>query len=106
MVLFISHGYELGSYSISFFRSGPNFTPAHRNMQEYDKIHAHLDQRYLSSVDISWQDAKVALKKIGFEILEENVGIHSHYTNDESSMMSTEFRCVFFVAKKKVHDYP
>lgn len=75
-------------------------------MQEYDRIHAHLDQRYLSSVDISWEDARAALINIGFEILEEKVGVPSHYTNDQTSMMSTEFRCVFFVAKKKIQNYP
>jgi hypothetical protein len=74
-------------------------------MQEYDRIHAHLDQRYLSSVDVSWEDARAALINIGFEIEEEKVGIKSHYTNDDTSMMSTEFRCVFFVARKKIQNY-
>jgi len=75
-------------------------------MKEYDRIHSHLDQRYLSSIDISWEDAREALINIGFEIVEENVDNQSYYTNDETSMMSTEFRCVFFVAKKKIQNHP
>jgi len=59
-----------------------------------------MDQRYLTSLDLSWEDARAALLNIGFEIIEEKLNLNATYTVDEKSLMSTNFRCIFFVAKK------
>ncbi|CAB9531513.1 expressed unknown protein (Partial), partial [Seminavis robusta] len=38
----------------------------------------------------------------GFEMVEEKAGVHSLYTADRRSMMNMSYRCVSFVARKKV----
>ena len=59
-----------------------------------------MDQRYLTSVDLSWEDARAVLCIIGFEIIEEKLEMNATYTDDPKCLMTTNFRCIYFVAKK------
>jgi carnosine N-methyltransferase len=54
----------------------------------------------LTSVDLSWEDARTVMVNIGFQILEEKLNVFATYTENNKSLMSTSFRCIFFVAKK------
>ena len=58
------------------------------------------DDRYASSVDFSYEDVRSMMVSVGFEVVEERLGVECEYTRDERSMMFTRYRCVFFVAKK------
>ena len=80
--------------------SGPAMRPDDLTHADYMKRFQHLDQRYMTSVDISWADFREILMNCGFEILEEKVGIRSLYTADRKSMMNMAYRCINFVAKK------
>jgi carnosine N-methyltransferase len=82
--------------------SGPVLRPNDKSLEEYRQRYSHLDERYLSSVDLCYDDVKVVMKNIGFEILDEVIGIECLYTSHHKSMMSTMYRCVSFVAKKKM----
>jgi carnosine N-methyltransferase len=62
----------------------------------------HLDQRYLQSVDFTWEEVKDLIVNCGFEILEEEFDIRTMYTSDTSSMKSVNYDCIFFVARKVV----
>jgi len=62
---------------------------------------SHLDQRYLDSIDMTYDDIKEVLHKVGFEILEESTGHTAYYTANPRSMKKTEYSCVYFVAKKR-----
>jgi hypothetical protein len=56
----------------------------------------------MSSVDLTWQDIREVLVNVGFIIEEEYTGVESRYTADVKSMMNMSYRCVHFVARKKV----
>jgi len=80
--------------------SGPPARPSDNSFDDYVARFSAMDQRYLTSLDLSWEDARAALLNIGFEIIEEKLNLNATYTVDEKSLMSTNFRCIFFVAKK------
>ena len=65
----------------------------------------HLDQRYLKSVDYTWEEARDMIIACGFEIVEEELDVKTKYTSDASSMMKVIYDCVFFVARKVVAVY-
>lgn len=60
----------------------------------------HLDQRYLQSVDFTWEETRALIVNCGFEILEEEFDIRTRYTSDALSMKKVDYDCVFFVARK------
>uniref|UniRef100_A0A6U9YJI3 carnosine N-methyltransferase n=1 Tax=Pseudo-nitzschia australis TaxID=44445 RepID=A0A6U9YJI3_9STRA len=80
--------------------SGPPMSPSDKSLQEYRQRYSHLDGRYFTGIDLCYDDVKVILNSIGFEILEEETGIECYYTTDQLSMMKTKYQCVSFVAKK------
>eukprot|EP00536_Pseudo-nitzschia_multiseries_P017827 jgi/Psemu1/299557/fgenesh1_pm.1852_\ len=84
--------------------SGPPMRPSDASVEDYRRRYSHLDNRYLSSIDLCLEDIKVVLNSIGFEVLEEETGIECYYTADQRSMMKTKYRCACFVAKKKNHE--
>jgi carnosine N-methyltransferase len=80
--------------------SGPSMGLADESVDAYRQRWKHLDQRYVESVDLSWEDVQVILKNIGFEMLHVNRNQKAYYTADARSMLLTEYRCVHFVARK------
>lgn len=83
-----------------FHWSGPAMRPDDKSLEDYQSRFSHLDERYLSSVDMCYEDVREILMNIGFEIMEEKTGIKCLYTADKRSMMNMVYRCVNFVAKK------
>mmetsp|Transcript_12127 Transcript_12127/g.25673 ORF Transcript_12127/g.25673 Transcript_12127/m.25673 type:complete len:445 (+) Transcript_12127:144-1478(+) len=81
--------------------SGPPMRPDDKSVGEYRRRHEYLDDRYLTSIDLSYDDVREILIAVGFEILEEETGIECYYTADRCSMMSTKYECVKFVARKR-----
>lgn len=82
--------------------SGPVLRPDDKSFDDYRSRYSHLDERYLTSIELSYDDVKVVMNNIGFELVEEQVGIECYYTTHRKSMMTTMYRCVSFVAKKKL----
>lgn len=60
----------------------------------------YLDQRYLQSVDYTWEEINAMIISCGFEIIAEETDVTTRYTSDMSSMMKTTYDCVYFVARK------
>lgn len=83
-----------------FHWSGPPARPDENSWEEYNTKHSHLDRRYLESIDLSWCDVRKILLNVGFKIEEERVGVSARYTTDPRSFVNTDYRCVFFVARK------
>ncbi|KAG7355683.1 N2227-like protein [Nitzschia inconspicua] len=73
--------------------SGPMLRPDDGTWQRYRERHSHLDDRYMTSIDLAFDDVKQIMKNIGFEILEENAGMECYYTADMHSMMRTRYQC-------------
>lgn len=82
--------------------SGPPVRPDDSSVEEYRQRNDHLDDRYFSSINLCYDDIKEILNGIGFDILEEDIGIECYYTTDQRSMMSTKYECVSFVARKQI----
>ena len=76
--------------------------PDDKTMTAYHERFSYLDVRYLNSVDMCWEDVREVFINVGFELVEEKAGIHSLYTADRRSMMNMSYRCISFVARKKV----
>lgn len=83
-----------------FHWSGPPMRPDDKSVQDYMNRNSHLDKRYLTSVDLCYEDVRQIMINIGFEIVEEKTGCKALYTADKKSMMNTVYRCVSFVARK------
>jgi carnosine N-methyltransferase len=81
--------------------SGPSLRPDDGTWQRYRDRYSHLDELYMTSIDLAYDDVREILVNIGFEILEEERDIECYYTADALSMMTTQYRCVSFVARKK-----
>mmetsp|Transcript_8841 Transcript_8841/g.13044 ORF Transcript_8841/g.13044 Transcript_8841/m.13044 type:complete len:296 (-) Transcript_8841:565-1452(-) len=80
--------------------SGPPMRPNDKSVDDYHKRNSGLDNRYLSSVDMSWDDVKDVMTNVGFVLEEERLGIPAQYTSDSTSMMATEYNCVYCVVRK------
>mmetsp|Transcript_1379 Transcript_1379/g.2236 ORF Transcript_1379/g.2236 Transcript_1379/m.2236 type:complete len:165 (+) Transcript_1379:1344-1838(+) len=80
--------------------SGPPMRPNDKSVDDYHKRNSGLDNRYLSSVDMSWDDVKDVMTNVGFVLEEERLGIPARYTSDSTSMMATEYNCVYCVVRK------
>eukprot|EP00578_Thalassiosira_sp_NH16_P012545 CAMPEP_0181125182 /NCGR_PEP_ID=MMETSP1071-20121207/26897_1 /TAXON_ID=35127 /ORGANISM="Thalassiosira sp., Strain NH16" /LENGTH=513 /DNA_ID=CAMNT_0023210575 /DNA_START=9 /DNA_END=1550 /DNA_ORIENTATION=+ len=83
-------------------------TPANSNgrrnsngTNNHKRRNKHLDPRYLSSIDYTWEEVRYMILQCGFEIVEEEMHIPAHYTPDGTSMMKVIYDCVFLVARKK-----
>mmetsp|Transcript_96390 Transcript_96390/g.269714 ORF Transcript_96390/g.269714 Transcript_96390/m.269714 type:complete len:460 (+) Transcript_96390:91-1470(+) len=85
-----------------FHWSGPAMRPDDKSRDDYQSRYSYLDERYLCSVDMCYEDIKEIMGNIGFEILEEKTGIKCLYTADKRSMMNMVYRCVSFVARRRV----
>ena len=59
----------------------------------------HFDDRYAQSIEFSWDELKHAIIARGFIILKEEWR-HCTYTANARSMMTTDYECVFFTARK------
>jgi carnosine N-methyltransferase len=84
--------------------SGPAMRPDDNSVEDYQARNSHLDQRYMCSVDLCYEDIREILINVGFEIVEENSGKKCLYTADRRSMMNMVYRCVSFVARKLPED--
>ncbi len=73
-----------------------------KNGSAYRERNKHLDSRYLTSIDYTWEEVRYMIVHCGFELLEEELQIPAHYTLDGRSMMKVGYDCVFAVARKKV----
>jgi len=82
--------------------SGPTYRPENTSHQQYIHTYDQLDERYLQSIELSWEDLREVLYNVGFEIVEERLGLMSRYTADTRSFMNTDYRCVYFVARKTI----
>ena len=71
------------------------------NSSAYQRRNKHLDDRYLTSIDYTWEEVRYMLCQCGFEIVEEETYIPAKYTSDNKSMMKVMYDCVFMVARKK-----
>jgi len=71
------------------------------NSSAYQRRNKHLDDRYLSSIDYTWEEVRYMITQCGFEIVEEETYIPAKYTSDNKSMMKVMYDCVFMVARKK-----
>jgi len=83
-----------------FHWSGPPLRPDETSFEDYKSKHSHMDGRYLRSVDMPYDGVREVLLQIGFEIVEEYADLPALYTQDTQSLMRTEYRCVYFVARK------
>lgn len=93
-------GFLINFGPLLYHWSGPGMRPDDRSVDEYQARYSHLDERYMRSVDITYEDVREILVNVGFEIVEEKVGVKALYTSDRRSMQTTVYRCVNFVAKK------
>lgn len=93
-------GYLMNFGPLLYHWSGPSMRPDDRSVELYQNRFSHLDQRYMRSVDLSYEDVKAILINVGFEIVEEQTGIKCLYTADRRSMKNMVYRCVNFVARK------
>lgn len=87
-----------------FHWSGPAMRPDDKSREDYQSRYSYIDERYLCSVDICYDDIKEILLNIGFEMVEEKTGIKCLYTADKRSMMNMVYRCVSFVARRLPDD--
>uniref|UniRef100_A0A7S2VE53 carnosine N-methyltransferase n=1 Tax=Entomoneis paludosa TaxID=265537 RepID=A0A7S2VE53_9STRA len=81
--------------------SGPAMRPDDKSWDSYQSRYSYLDPKYMSSMDLSWQDVRAIFENVGFEIVQEQVGVRALYTADQRSMMNMTYRCIQFVARKK-----
>eukprot|EP00615_Pteridomonas_danica_P017945 CAMPEP_0114404158 /NCGR_PEP_ID=MMETSP0102-20121206/19379_1 /TAXON_ID=38822 ORGANISM="Pteridomonas danica, Strain PT" /NCGR_SAMPLE_ID=MMETSP0102 /ASSEMBLY_ACC=CAM_ASM_000212 /LENGTH=387 /DNA_ID=CAMNT_0001568779 /DNA_START=1627 /DNA_END=2787 /DNA_ORIENTATION=- len=60
----------------------------------------HLDERYHQSLELSWEEVKHAMTAMGFVFEAEDTDLPCHYTLNDRSLMRTQYRCLFFCARK------
>jgi len=94
------NGYLINIGPLLFHWSGPSTRPDDMNPKDFLTKHSHLDRRYMESIDMTWDDVREIMIRIGFSIEEEKTNVPCRYTANEKSFMNTDYRCVFFVAKK------
>lgn len=81
--------------------AGPAMRPDDQSHEGYQTRFSYLDKRFMTSVDLTWQDIREVLVNVGFVIEDERTGIESRYTADVNSMMNMTYRCVHLVARKR-----
>jgi carnosine N-methyltransferase len=80
--------------------SGPAMRPDDMDVNSYHERCNYLDKRYLTSIDLCWEDIRVIMENIGFEFVEETTDNRALYTADRRSMMNMGYHCLNFVARK------
>lgn len=74
---------------------------------EYSELGAsNLDERYHQSLELSWDEIKHAMQVKGFILEKEESDIECHYSLNEKSMKRTQYRCLFFSARKPPNSTP
>lgn len=81
--------------------SGPAMRPDDKTVAQYHERYKFLDPRFLNSIDLCWEDIRVIIYNIGFDLIEEKSGLQTLYTADRRSMMNMNYRCLSFVARKR-----
>lgn len=92
--LLINFGPLLWHFSSSSMRPG-------ETRESYRDRLSSLDSRYLDSIDMSYEDVKHVLDRVGFDIIEESAGHKAYYTANPHSLKKNEYDCIYFVAKKR-----
>lgn len=80
--------------------SGPAMRPDDKSVHEYRERYSYLDSKYLTSIDLSWDDVRDIMVNMGFLVKEASTGHDALYTADRKSMMNVSYRCVQFVVQK------
>ena len=96
-----SGGYFINFGPLLWHWSGPAMCFQDKSVQDYQERYAYLDSKYLTSIDVTWEDMREIILNIGFELVHEEVGKKALYTSDRRSMMNMNYRCIHFVARKK-----
>ncbi|KAL3904918.1 MAG: hypothetical protein SGARI_004700, partial [Bacillariaceae sp.] len=89
-------GFLINLGPLLYHFSGPPLRPDDGSWQRYRERYSHLDERYMTSIDLAYNDVKEILVNIGFEMLEEERDIECFYTADARSMTNTLYRSVSF----------
>jgi hypothetical protein len=97
-------GYLINFGPLLWHWSGPAMRPDDRTMEDYHSRYTHLDKKYMTSVDLCWEDVRQVMVNLGFEIVEERTTHEALYTADRRSMMNMKYRCLHLVARKKVDE--
>jgi len=63
-------------------------------------LYHYADMGNYSSIELSWEEVKHVILKMGFEIVRESVK-ESTYAAEKRTMMTTLYSCVFFTAIKR-----
>ena len=92
--LLINFGPLLWHFSSSSMRPG-------ETRESYRNRLSSLDSRYQDSIDMSYEDVKHVLDRVGFDIIEESAGHRAYYTANPHSLKKNEYDCIYFVAKKR-----
>ena len=92
--LLINFGPLLWHFSSSSMRPG-------ETRESYRDRLSRLDSRYQDSIDMSYEDVKHVLDRVGFDIIEESAGHKAYYTANPHSFKKNEYDCIYFVAKKR-----
>lgn len=92
-------GYLINLGPLHWHWSGPPMGLEDRTIEDYHARWKHLDTRYLTSIDLTWEDTKQILTNIGFEVIIES-NLDALYTADSRSMITTKYCCVHLVAQK------
>ena len=108
-LLVLHHMLRPGGYLVNFgpllwHWSGPAMRPDDRTIDAYHARYSYLDKKYMQSIDLSWEEVREIMVKIGFEFVEERTGQSALYTADRRSLMNMNYRCVHFVARRKPDD--
>ena len=53
-----------------------------------------------SSIELSYEEVRNIVKQFNFEIIKEEVSVPTSYTQNPRSMLTYQYDCVFFVARK------
>lgn len=80
--------------------SGPAMRPDDPDVDAYHKRCSYLDKKYLTSIDLCWEDIQEIMINLGFELVEVATGEPALYTADRRSMMNMDYHCLSFIARK------
>jgi carnosine N-methyltransferase len=98
--MLVPNGYLLSIGPLLWHWSGPAMRPDDHSVEDYRQRYHYLDAKYMTSVDLCWDDVKDIMKSVGFEITWEQHGVPALYTADVKSMMNMNYQCINFVARK------
>jgi len=52
------------------------------------------------SIELSWEEVKLAIEGVGFQIVHEELDLECKYTSNPRSLQQNSFKCIHFVALK------